>query len=42
VAILLNKSEKEILYTLREMAKDTGYQGTEGVLAPHSIQTVLY
>lgn len=42
MAILLNKSEKEIPYTLREMAKDAGYQGTEGVLAPHSIQTVLY
>ena len=42
VVILFNKSEKEIPYTLREMAKDAGYQGTEGVLAPHSIQTVLY
>lgn len=42
VVILLNKSEKEIPYTLREMTKDAGYKGTEGVLAPHSIKTVVY
>ena len=42
VAVILNKSEKEVPYTLREMTKDAGYQGVEGVIAPHSIQTIVY
>lgn len=42
VAVILNKSEKEVPYTLREMMKDAGYQGVEGVIAPHSIQTIVY
>lgn len=42
VAVILNKSEKEFPYTLREMTKDAGYQGVEGVIAPHSIQTIVY
>ena len=39
---IINKSEKEVPYTLREMTKDAGYQGVEGVIAPHSIQTIVY
>ena len=42
VAVILNKSEKEVPYTLREMTKDAGYQGVEGVIAQHSIQTIVY
>ena len=42
VAVILNKSENEVPYTLREMTKDAGYQGVEGVIAPHSIQTIVY
>lgn len=43
VVVVLNKSEQEVSYTLREWdEKEQKYMGIERVILPHSIQTVCY
>lgn len=43
VVVILNKSDREIPYTLREWVQEKQeYMGIEHTIAPHSIQTLYY